>query len=106
MTTEDAPALEKLWLEARTGTLAPWSEAKAWALREVWKAMNKGSTHGLNTFGGWKGRGRGRASEGASTGQALGKLGGFRGKRAFWTCGGHSICGVLWHGPRTEVPSL
>ena len=35
MASEDAPTLEKLWLGGRTGILAAWSEAKAWALRVV-----------------------------------------------------------------------
>ena len=35
MASEEAPTLEKLWLGGRTGTLAVWSEAKAWALRVV-----------------------------------------------------------------------
>ena len=33
MASEDAPTLEDLWLAGRTGILAAWSEANAWALR-------------------------------------------------------------------------
>ena len=50
MASEEAPTLEKLWLGGRTGTLAVWSEAKAWALRVVWKQAHEGNTHGLNTY--------------------------------------------------------
>jgi len=50
MASEDVPSLEKLWLGGREGNLAAWSEAKAWALREVWKETHKDSTHGLNTY--------------------------------------------------------
>ena len=45
----DAPSLEKLWLGGKTGCLAPWSEAKAWALRTVWKETHKDSMHGVVT---------------------------------------------------------
>ena len=41
--------LKKAWLVARKGYLAPLEEAKAWALREVWRAEGK-SEYGLNTF--------------------------------------------------------
>ena len=41
--------LKRAWLEGRTGYLSPWSEAKLWALREVWRADNE-SDHGLQTF--------------------------------------------------------
>ena len=39
-------ALAQLWRQARDGSLTPWSQAKAWALREVWK-----ETHGDKTYG-------------------------------------------------------
>eukprot|EP00973_Karenia_brevis_P037122 5118099-Karenia_brevis.AAC.1 len=34
--------LQKAWTEGRTGTLSALSEAKAWALREVWRSQGKG----------------------------------------------------------------
>ena len=48
-TDSDAPSLETLWLGDRTGYLAPWSEAKAWALQTVWKETHKDSMHGVVT---------------------------------------------------------
>jgi hypothetical protein len=39
-------ALAQLWRQARDGILTPWTQAKAWALREVWK-----ETHGDKTYG-------------------------------------------------------
>ncbi len=43
--------LAQLWLkEGRKGSLAPWSEAKAWALREAWKLQKGDSTYGLLEF--------------------------------------------------------
>ena len=41
--------LRSAWLEGRTGYLSAWSEAKLWAVREVWRA-DKESDHGLQTF--------------------------------------------------------
>ena len=41
--------LRKAWLEGRKGTLSALSEAKLWALREVWRAEHE-SDHGLQTF--------------------------------------------------------
>ena len=47
MDHDDAqPALAQLWRQARDGNLTPWTQAKAWALREVWK-----ETHGDKTYG-------------------------------------------------------
>ena len=71
MASDDDPTLEKLWLGGRTGTLAPWSEAKAWAMRVVWKDAHKGSTHGLNTYVAGKLR---KIGGGKPTPQALGRL--------------------------------
>ena len=41
--------LKHAWLEGRTGYLSAWSEAKLWAVREIWRADKK-SGHGLQTF--------------------------------------------------------
>ena len=41
--------LRSAWLEGRTGYLSAWSEAKLWAVREVWRA-DKESDHGLQTL--------------------------------------------------------
>ena len=41
--------LRKAWLEGRTGTLSAWSEAKLWAVREIWRSEEK-SEHGLQTY--------------------------------------------------------
>ena len=34
--------MRKAWTEGRTGTLSALSEAKAWALREVWRSEGNG----------------------------------------------------------------
>ena len=34
--------MRKAWTDGRTGTLSALSEAKAWALREVWRSEGKG----------------------------------------------------------------
>jgi hypothetical protein len=39
-------SLESMWLGGREGTLSPLSQAKAWALREVWSEQGKAS-HGM-----------------------------------------------------------
>ena len=41
--------LKRAWLEGRPGNLSAWSEAKLWAVREIWRA-DKESDHGLQTF--------------------------------------------------------
>ena len=41
--------LAKLWLEAPEGSLCGREQAKAWALREVWKQEEKG-TYGMLPF--------------------------------------------------------
>ena len=41
--------LQAAWLGGRTGYLSAWSEAKLWAVREVWRS-EKESDHGLQTF--------------------------------------------------------
>ena len=41
--------LRGAWQGGRHGTLSPLSECKAWALRECWKADEKGD-YGLHTF--------------------------------------------------------
>lgn len=41
--------LRKAWLGGRTGYLTAWSEAKLWAIREVWRSQHD-SEHGLQTF--------------------------------------------------------
>ena len=33
--------LQSLWTSARVGTMTPWTQAKAWALREVWRDERK-----------------------------------------------------------------
>ena len=45
-TNED---LCKAWTETRVGQLSVWSQAKVWALREVWREDNE-SEHGLCTL--------------------------------------------------------
>ena len=42
-------ALQKLWLEGWDDRLCGREQAKAWALREVWKESHD-STYGLNAF--------------------------------------------------------
>ena len=41
--------LRQAWVQGRTGYLSALSEAKAWALREVWRSEGKGE-RGLMTF--------------------------------------------------------
>ena len=41
--------LRQAWAQGRTGYLSALSEAKAWALREVWRSEGKGE-RGLMTF--------------------------------------------------------
>ena len=41
MSDSQQDLLRKAWTDGRTGTLSALSEAKAWALREVWRAEGK-----------------------------------------------------------------
>ncbi len=42
--------MSDLWLKGKQGYLAPWSEAKAWALREVWQEEHGERTYGMLEF--------------------------------------------------------
>ena len=42
MSDSQQDLLRKAWTEGRTGTLSALSEAKAWALREVWRSEGNG----------------------------------------------------------------
>ena len=47
----DQASLQRLWHAARDGNLTPWTQAKAWALREVWRDNAKtDSEYGLCTY--------------------------------------------------------
>ena len=46
----DQQSLAALWTSARRGCLTPWSEAKVWALREVYLEHGPGKSHGLNAW--------------------------------------------------------
>ena len=81
---EQQRQLASLWVSGRAGTLGPWSQAKVWALKEVWAELHPDTTHGRNT---WiaskvsvieapdrgKGEGKGKGSLHPSE-QAIGKL--------------------------------
>ena len=41
--------LQKAWTEAAPGYLSAWEQAKAWALREVWRDEHEGD-HGLGSY--------------------------------------------------------
>ena len=62
--------LQRAWTQGRTGYLAAWSEAKAWALREVWRETHN-SDHGLGTHVAGKLR---KVGGGAPSGEAVMKL--------------------------------
>ena len=62
--------LQRAWTQGRTGYLAAWSEAKAWALREVWRETHN-SDHGLGTHVAGKLR---KVGGGAPTSQAVMQL--------------------------------
>ena len=48
---ESQRQLALLWKTARTGTLSPWSQAKAWGLKHAWELTHKdGTVHGRNTW--------------------------------------------------------
>ena len=42
MSDSQQDLLRRAWTEGRTGTLSALSEAKAWALREVWRSEGNG----------------------------------------------------------------
>ena len=42
--------LAQLWKKAPAGKLSPWSQAKAWALNEVWNELHPDSTYGRNKW--------------------------------------------------------
>ena len=46
---DDRATLHSLWHHARKGTMSPWTEAKAWALREVWRESHQ-TDYGLLTY--------------------------------------------------------
>ncbi len=46
---DDRATLHSLWHHARKGTVSPWTEAKAWALREVWRESHQ-TDYGLLTY--------------------------------------------------------
>ena len=62
--------LKQAWTQGRTGHLSAWSEAKAWALREVWRETHT-SDHGLGTHVAGKLR---KVGGGQPTGEAVMKL--------------------------------
>ena len=47
---EQQRQLASLWVSGRAGTLGPWSQAKVWALKEVWTELHPHTTHGRNTW--------------------------------------------------------
>ena len=47
---EQQRQLASLWVSGRAGTLGPWSQAKVWALKEVWAELHPDTTHGRNTW--------------------------------------------------------
>ena len=48
MSESQQELLREAWLGGRLGTLSAMSEAKAWALREMWRVQEK-SDYGLAT---------------------------------------------------------
>ena len=44
-----ADLLQQAWTQAKPGCLAAWTQAKIWALREVWRDTHE-SDHGLGTY--------------------------------------------------------
>ena len=42
---EQQRQLASLWVSGRIGNLGPWSQAKVWALKEVWAELHPGTTH-------------------------------------------------------------
>ena len=49
MARSQATLLHRAWTEAKDGTLSAWTQAKVWALREVWRDSHD-SDHGLGTY--------------------------------------------------------
>ena len=49
MSDSQQELLRKAWTQGRKGTLSALSEAKVWALREVWRSRGKGDW-GLMNF--------------------------------------------------------
>ena len=49
MAAVDHDTLRKFWLEGKNGAMSPKDQAKAWALREAWKALGK-PNYGMLTF--------------------------------------------------------
>jgi len=47
--TSQQELLRQAWLGGRVGSLSALSEARAWALREVWRESGK-SDHGMLSF--------------------------------------------------------
>ena len=47
---EQQRQLASLWVSGRAGTLGPWSQAKVWALKEVWTELHPHTPHGRNTW--------------------------------------------------------
>ncbi len=51
MILEDQPReVASSWQSDRAGTLSPWSQARVWALNEVWPQLHPDTTHGQNTW--------------------------------------------------------
>ena len=68
MTDSRQDILRSAWLDAKDGSLSGREQAKAWALREIWKDSGK-ADHGMNTFiaGKLKKKGGGSPSSEAMT---------------------------------------
>ena len=49
MTDSRQDILRSAWLDAKDGSLSGREQAKAWALREIWKDSGK-ADHGMKTF--------------------------------------------------------
>ena len=62
MADQGQELLRKAWLGGRKGHLTAWSEAKLWAIREVWRSQHE-SEHGLQTFAATKVAKRGVTGE-------------------------------------------
>ena len=85
---EQQRQLASLWVSGRAGTLSPWSQAKVWALKEVWTELHPHTTHGRNTWiasevsaikapdrgkGEHKGKGKGRGENMCMKGKGKGR---------------------------------
>jgi len=75
MDSQQQEMLRKAWHEGKEGCLPAIEQAKAWALREVWRSEGKGD-YGMNSYIASKLRkqGRGKQGGGSPTGQAIGKF--------------------------------